>query len=178
MDKKEHDKIIAFDTLFTTNHIQILKIVMTYCDYQLQKKLAVYIKYLELQYTLSYYTSHPSDLYGCSFTEKEFNISKLCSEILPFCTNDQKQKIEQIAGIFRTMEMYKEMSQTFEMMKDVFPEGFGDSFPFGMSPDGTPDTPDGSVNQNNNMVDMLMGMLSPEQQTMFEMFGGNNNESK
>lgn len=180
MDKQEHDKITAFDTLFTNNHIQILKIVMTYCDNQLQKKIAVYIKYLELQYTLAYYNSHPSELCGCSFEKNEFNISNLCSEILPFCTKEEKQKVEQISGFLRTIEMYKEMSKTFELMKDIFPDGFGDGFPFGMSPDGTPDSDGGNMNNNtnNNMVDMLMGMLSPEQKTMFEMFGGNDNESK
>lgn len=32
MEKNEHDKIIAFDTLYTNNHIQMMKIVMPYFD--------------------------------------------------------------------------------------------------------------------------------------------------
>ena len=184
MDKNEHDKIIAFDTLFTNNHIQMLKIVMPYFDEPFQKNLAVYIKYQELRYTLAYYTSHPHELYGCSVKKEEFNVNKICSEILPFCTNEEKQMIEQVAGLFRSMEMYKEMSKTFEMMKDFMPDfspesllqGFGGNFPFDSSSDNKKSTGSDSIsnntNQNNGMMDMLMGMLSPEQKAMFEMFGG------
>ena len=70
--------------------------------------------------------------------------------------------MEQLTGLFRSIEMYRELSQTFEMMKDFAP-----------SSDGTKDgaTEDG-------MLDMLMNMLSPEQKSMFEMFGGNTHESK
>lgn len=157
MEKKEHDKITAFDTLFTTNHIQMLKIVMPYLDMSMRKKLAVYIKYLELQYTLSYYSSHSVELCGCamhskdSIEKEDFNISKICSEILPYCTAEEKQKVEQLSGMFRSIEMYREMSQTFEMMKDFAP-----------GPGGGED----------GMLDMLMNMLSPEQKSMFDMFGG------
>lgn len=179
MDEKEHDKITAFDTLFTTNHIQILKIVMSYFDKQLQKKMAVYIKYLEFQYTLTWLQSHPFELYGCSDRNEEINIGKLCSEILPYCTGEEKQKVEQIAGMMRSIEMYREMSQTFEMMKDMFPEGFGDTFSSNASPDdgSASDTSadnTGNPNTNNGMLDILMNMLSPEQKAMFEMFGGDN----
>lgn len=183
MDKKEHDKITAFDTLFTTNHIQILKIVMSWLDNRMQKKLAVYIKFLELQYTLSWFSSHPFELCGCSIQKEEFSVPKLCSEILPYCTSEEKQKVEQIAGMFRSMEMYREMSQTFEMMKDIFPEGFGDSFfsdksneensNAGADSDGGTQQ-DGGTFGSRGMLDMLMNMLSPEQKAMFEMFGGDN----
>lgn len=161
MEKNEHDKIIAFDTLYTNNHIQMMKIVMPYFDEPMRGKLAVYIKYLEFQHTLGRYRSHSYELSGCSFNKEEFNIKKLCSELLPFCTGEEKKKLEQIAGIFHSMEMYKEMSRTMEMMKDFAPDLFSGG---GENSDS---------NQNNGMMEMLMGMLSPEQQSMFEMFGGN-----
>lgn len=176
MDNNEHDKITAFDTLFTTNHIQMMKIVMPYFEKEMQKNIAVYIKYLELQYTLSYFRSHSFELYDCSTEKEEFNISKICSEVLPYCTAGEKEKIEQISGLMRTMEMYKEMSKTFEMMKDMFPEGFG------TPPEGADDLMGSFMNNatgnpaSGGMMDMLMNMLSPEQKTMFEMFGGNNND--
>lgn len=159
MERNEHDKITAFDTLFTTNHIQMLKIVMPYMDIPIRRQMAVYIKYLELRYTLSYYSSHCVELCGCSMNpmssskKEDFNISKICSEILPYCTAEEKQKVEQFAGLFRSMEMYREMSQTFEMMKDFAPGNGG--------------TEDG-------MMDILINMLSPEQKSMFDMFGGKN----
>lgn len=172
MEKKEHDKIIAFDTLFTTNHIQMLKIVMPCLDHPMQKKLAVYIKYLELKYTLDYYSSHPFELCSCSVTKEELNIGRLCSELLPFCTAEEKQKLEQIAGLFRSMEMYQEMSKTMELMKDIFPEGFGDML---SSASPLSDNSGNSLeNSANGMMDMLMNLLSPEQKNIFELFGGIN----
>ena len=78
MDPNEHhtestSKVIAFDTLFCTNHIQMLKVMLPYMDNQTQKSMAVYIKFLELNYTMEYFRRHPnrakknrhSFLYGC-----------------------------------------------------------------------------------------------------------------
>lgn len=183
METNEHDKILAFDTLYTNNHIQMLKIVMPYFDGQMQGKLAVYIKYLEFRHTLDH-CSRSHELSGCSFHKEEFNINKLCSELSPFCSGAEKEKLDRIAGIFRSMEMYREMSRTMEMMKDFAPDLFADGpgsiFASGNSPDSpdgsAPNDADPSANQanrpNNNMMEMLMGMLSPEQKSIFEMFGG------
>ena len=54
MDDNRIDKAAAFDTLFTSNRIQILKILAYYMDPRLLKGLAVYIKMSELQYTLQF----------------------------------------------------------------------------------------------------------------------------
>ena len=44
------DKVLAFDTLFTTNHIKMLKVLLFYFDPSAQKMLAVLIKFLELHF--------------------------------------------------------------------------------------------------------------------------------
>ncbi len=180
MEEKKQDKITAFDVLSTNNHIQMLKIIIPYFDSPLQKQFAIYVKFLELQHALSYYQSHSYELRSCAIKKEEFNISKICTEILPYCTQEEKQKVEQIAGLFRSIDMYKEMFSTFEAMKELFPESFEGGFPFGAPPQPNPD-PDGYSANNHatmNMADMLMNMLSPEQKAMFEMFGGNNYESE
>lgn len=59
MDSNEHSKVIAFDTLFCTNHIQMLKVILPYMDNQTQKSMAIYIKFLELNYTISYFKNIP-----------------------------------------------------------------------------------------------------------------------
>ena len=59
MDDNRIDKPAAFDTLFTNNRIQILKTLAYYIDPHLLKGLAVYIKFLELQYTLALFRKHP-----------------------------------------------------------------------------------------------------------------------
>ena len=110
MDSNEHNKVIAFDTLFSTNHIAMLKIMLPYMDNQAQKSLAVYIKFLELNYTLDFYKKHPHPVCGCMEREATPDFIKLCGELLPYCTEEEKKSLEQIRNVFQSMEMYKEMS--------------------------------------------------------------------
>lgn len=168
MERIEHDKIIAFDTLFTNNHIQMLKVVMPYFDSRMQAHIAIFIKYLEFRYVLSFCQTGSCELCSCSIDKamgkEDFDICKLCNDILPFCTKEEKQQIEQMTGIFRSMETFKEMSKMMELMKDLAPDMTG----------GTATGQEQNNNPDNGMLNMLMGMLSPEQQAMFQMFGGNN----
>lgn len=188
MDPNEHNaegtsKVIAFDTLFCTNHIQMLKIMLPYMDNQTQKSMAIYIKFLELNYTLEYFKKHPYPLCGCLEREESPDLSQICSELLPYCTENEKAQLEQIQNISRSMEMYKEMSQTMEMMKDFMP----DAASFMESPFNDPGEEDDSSFERENgkargasggfdMMNMLMNMLTPEQRQMYEMFGGQHAE--
>lgn len=123
MDKKELDKVMAFDTLFTNNHIQMLKILMSYLDRPTQKNLAIYIKYLELQYTISFFRHHSSISLEPSSSKKDFDISILCNEVLPYCSNGEKSRIENMRNMFQTFQNYKDMMEMVQMMKELFPEG-------------------------------------------------------
>jgi len=110
------DKILAFDTLFTTNQIKMYKILLFFLDAPMQKLLAVYIKFLELQYTLSYFKTHLSvGVARPDFTE-------ICKEITPYCGPEEKKKIEQFARMQQMMENFKQVSETMEMMKELFPD--------------------------------------------------------
>lgn len=172
MEFSENNKVSAFDTLFCTNHIQMLKVLLSYTDHQTQKSLAVYIKFLELQYTIEYYQKNPYPLCGCSAREQSFDFGKICEELLPYCTQEERSRLEQMQGLFKGMEMYREMSKTMEMMKEFMPD-MGDMFsgnPFGDGSFGN-DSPQNQA----NMMSLLMNMLSPEQKEMFTMFGGMNN---
>lgn len=166
MDSNEHSKVMAFDTLFCTNHIQMLKVILPYMERQTQKSLAVYIKFLELNYTIAYFKNHPYPLCGCGESESAPDLFKLCSELLPYCTENEKKQIEQIRSMFQTMEMYKEMSKTMDLMKDFMPD---------MADFGTSDNNSTSSGGGFDIMNMLMNMLTPEQKQMYEMFGGNQN---
>ena len=123
MSEREQDKVWAFDTLFTNNHIQKLKILMPYFDRPMQKNMAVYIKFLELQYTLNFFRRYPSADLGPLPREDSMDISKLCDEMIPYCTQSERSQMENMQNMFRTFENYKEMMEMVQMMKDMFPEG-------------------------------------------------------
>ena len=67
METIKNEQIYAFDSLYTTNHIQMLKILLPCLNPPLQKNLALYIKFLELRYTISFLSAHPYVLSGCGF---------------------------------------------------------------------------------------------------------------
>lgn len=179
MDSNEQNKVIAFDTLFSTNHISMLKVMLPYMDNQMQKSMAIYIKFLELNYTIDFYRQHPFPLCGCMEKENSPDLLKLCSELLPYCTEAERKQLEQIRGIFQSMEMYKEMSKTMDLMKDFMPEmssffqAAQDDNASGSSASGS-DTASGF--NGPDMMGMLMNMLTPEQKEMFNLFGGNNHD--
>lgn len=170
MDSNEQNKVIAFDTLFSTNHIAMLKIMLPYMDNQAQKSLAVYIKFLELNYTLDFYKKHPYPVCGCMEMEASPDFISLCNELIPYCTDEEKKNLEQIRNIFQSMEMYKEMSKTMEMMKDFMPDmgNFSDLFSGGASSGQGTGSPD--------IMNLLMNMMTPEQKEMFNLFGGNKHD--
>ncbi len=171
MDSNERNKVIAFDTLFSSNHIQMLKIILPCLDNQMQKTLAVYIKFLELQYTIDFYNKHPYPLCGCMTKESSSDLNSICSELLPYCTEPEKKQIMQLRSMWQNMEMVQEMTQTMDLMQSIMPD-------MSASTDD-PCNPNGNshASQNDfNIMELLMNMLTPEQKQMYELFGGMKSE--
>ena len=65
MEEQGSKTIAAFDSLFTTNKIQMLKILLPRLLPRQQGGFAIYIKLLELQYAFSFLRLHPGmQLFG------------------------------------------------------------------------------------------------------------------
>ncbi len=170
---EDSTNVMAFDALYTNNQIQKMKILLPYIDPAMQKHLAVYIKYLELQYTIEYVRKHPFQICGCSLGDKaKPDIQELCRQLCLYSSPEEIKQLEQIKNMIRTMETFQEMSQTFTLMKELFPDmDFGmDGASFsGTASDNSSET-SSSENSGPSMMDMLMNMLTPEQKKMYEMF--------
>lgn len=159
MGEKQSDKIAAFDTLYTTNHIQMLKILLPAVGKELSHKLAVYIKYLEFQYTLTLTRKHPSPFSLCAEENtSSVDFCELCDELLPFCSEKDRGMLNNIKNMQNTLKQFKEMEATMSMMKELFPES-------NTGTDG-----DTSGNFTGFSPDMLLNLLSPEQLELFSMF--------
>ncbi|MCM1040276.1 MAG: hypothetical protein NC314_09455 [Roseburia sp.] len=157
--KDESSNVMAFDALYTNNQIQKLKVLLPYIDPAMQKNMAIYIKYMELKYTMDFFRKHPFHIRAASREETGApDLKKICRELKPYCTESEIRRLEQMESMFQTMEMYQEMSQTVSAMQEMFP---------GMDSAGADSTSAAS------MENMLMGMLSPEQKAMFEAFSNN-----
>lgn len=152
--KEDSSNVMAFDALYTNNQIQKLKVLLPYIDPSMQRNMAIYIKYMELRYTMDLFRKHPFQLRAASGETEKPDMKKICRELKPYCTEAETKQLEQMENMFQTMEMYQEMSQTMSAMQEMFPD---------MGKEG-------AENNASSMEDLLMGMLSPEQKAMYDAF--------
>lgn len=155
-EHKDSDYVLAFDTLYTTNHIQMLKVILPRLPRERRNQFALFIKFMELQYTLSYCEKTKDQINICTNDPDPKDFSSLIKELQYYCTDAEQKKFKEIADIMQAMEMFQEMQK----YKDLF---------------GAAVNSNDSFNENENTSGMdinslLKNLLSPEQQAMFEMF--------
>lgn len=123
MEKNQEDKVLTFDMLLTNNHMNILKILMSYFDSKTQKIIAIYIKYQEFLYTLEYFKNN-SYLYKMNNYMSSDNENKyqIYDEIKPYCNQKELDFFSQIFNIKNTFEQFQSMKEMMEMYQDIFPE--------------------------------------------------------
>lgn len=150
-NEKDSDCVLAFDTLFTTNSIQVLKILLPCIPIRMQQFLAVFIKYLELQYTMQYFKTHTGSYGGRQMENSAQDFSSIFPKIQGYLSPSEKRHIEQLMNMLQTFQTVQEMKPMLDMMNTLSAAENG-------SGSGT------------NPMDFLKNMLTPEQQSMFEMF--------
>jgi len=170
MDEKELDNVAAFDLLFTTNQIQILKAIFPFFPLYMQKYLAIFIKYQELQYTMTLLHRPYKNPFPAT-TLNENSLTAIITSVFPYCSETQKKNLQQIQEMLQSFTSYREMMELMELMKEM------------RSADESASSSEASFNENNAFFDMntLLSLLSPEQQELFTLFhlinGGNENDT-
>lgn len=152
------DKVTAFDALFTNNQIQKLKILLSYVDIPMQRQLAIYIKFLELKYTMELFRRSPQFSVSPSPQDGPLDPATLCQEFTPYCSPMEQSQLNQFASMFQAMSHYQEMMETVKMFQDMFPEGM--SFPGAEAADGE-SMPD--LSQLMSMMSMMQSAAPPPQ---------------
>jgi len=168
------DKVTAFDALFTNNQIQKLKVLLSYVDSPMQRQLAIYIKFLELKYTLELFQHSPKLSVSPTPQESPFDPAKLCQEIAPYCTPGEQQQLNQFVSMFQAMSHYQEMMEMVKMFQEMFPEGI--SFPGAEAADGGfGDHGSDDGGDDNSKANGFPGGMSPDMMAagLSGLFGGN-----
>lgn len=163
MEDKGTGLITAFDSLFTTNKIQMLKIILTRLSPASQGSFAVYIKFLELQYTIQLFRSHSAvkipgqgkPLSLDFMNGDNADTLELLDELLPFSSSAERKRIENMKNMLVNLSRMKEMMNMMQMMQELFPNGF-----------------DGSGNPAD-ILSGLSGMGDMDMSSLFQMLGGN-----
>ncbi|MBQ8327449.1 MAG: hypothetical protein IJX86_10280 [Lachnospiraceae bacterium] len=157
---ESQNQIYIFDSLYTNNHIQMLKIIYGVLPVKVQQKLAPFIKYLELQYSLqlvrSGFPNPPND------TDNPNNImfdtiGPMIKELKPYLgpkESEQFNKLEQFYQMFHQFKHIQETLEQFEAMTGIKLSDLA------------------AMNSNDNSVnmDLLLNLLSNEQKDMFDAF--------
>lgn len=161
MEDKGTNLVTAFDSMFSTNKIQMLKVLFTRLPDTQQSTFAIYIKFLELQYTMQFLRNHPKSLFpnakplSADFLSGDNTETiELLDELLSFSSPEERTRIEGIKSILQNIAKMKEMMEMMEMMKEMFPEGFG--------------------NAGENPMDFfsgITGMSGMDISSVFDMFG-------
>lgn len=154
------DAILAFDTLYTTNHMKILKLLLPYLEPEVQKKIAVFIKWQELMFTLQFMKQYSASFYSSDFKKKKnLDLSALLPLLTTYCNDSEKALLSQFSQMQNMMHMMEEMQQYMPMFQQLMASMSGENDFGGMF-----------NSDSNNMMDMLKNMMSEEQQAMFSMF--------
>ena len=195
MEKQEPDSIQAFDALYTTNQIQILKLLLPFCSPQTQRSLAVLIRLLELNYTIGFVRSHPKAFHAPS---DSLSFPDLCVKIRGFCPPQLQAMLDQLMSFQNAMQMYEQIKPLLELFAE---QGTDSGSPRDTDGGSSQDTDSGSQQgaktqgketrdkevqdkevQNRNdapgrspdplpdLAELLAGMLSPSQRELFQMF--------
>ena len=112
----EIDPVTAFDTLYTSNQMQMLKIVLPFMQEQIQRFIAIYIKFNELLITLRFAKSSSE---FSSFTKKEPDMTTMIKYLSPYLSDSDKEMMNQFSSMQENMEQFKQMSTMMQMMNDM-----------------------------------------------------------
>ena len=195
MEKLEPDSIQAFDALYTTNQIQVLKLLLPFCSPQTQRSLAILIRLLELNYTIGFVRSHPEAFHAPS---DSLSFPDLCVKIRGFCPPQLQAMLDQLMSFQNAMQMYEQIKPLLELFAE---QGTDSGSPRDTDGGSSQDTDSGSQQgaktqgketrdkevqdkevQNRNdapgrspdplpdLAELLAGMLSHSQRELFQMF--------
>ena len=109
----EIDPVTAFDALYTSNQMQMLKIVLPYMQDTIQRFIAIYIKFSELMIALRfarYATDTPFSV------KKETDMTAMLKYLSPYLSDSEKEMLNRFSSIQENMEQFKQMSEMMQMM--------------------------------------------------------------
>ena len=111
-ENHEIDPVTAFDTLYTSNQLQMLKIVLPYMEGQIQRFIAIYIKLNEL--LLAFHFSS-----GTYPVKKETNMTGMLKYLSPYLSDSEREMMNQFSSMQENMEQFKQMSAMMQMMNEM-----------------------------------------------------------
>lgn len=151
MEKKTPRLMTPFDTLVTPPILQTLKLMLPYTSVPGQQMLGIFIKFIEFKETLAFFQRRDPALHSQTLS-KPFPSSpaEILDDMAPYLPPEESSALEQFSNMMQMMEMVKMFQEAYEPADSESRSSYPQ---MGISP-----------------MDMMMGMLTPEQKEMFETY--------
>lgn len=150
MEKKSSKPMTPFDELTVSPELQIIKLLLPYTPPSNQKMLGILVKFLELQHTARLFQNFTLKTQSQTSGRTPPSFADILEEISPYLPAQGTQMLHSFREMMNMMElfqMFQETSASSENNNNTAPT-------FGVF----------------NPMDIMKGMLSPEQQEMFQMY--------
>lgn len=160
MEKQPPKPMTPFDELVIPQQLHMLKLILPYTPSSNQQFLGVFIKFLELKETMAFFQNSGNPLHTQAFNRSSPPTAmEMLQEIKPYMPPKEAEMMDTFSNMMNIMEMVQ-----------MFQGSGGDTggSPFGDMSDMFSSFGGGSG--GINPMDMMMGMLTPEQQNMFQMY--------
>ena len=100
-----------FDILTQDESMRMLKLMIPFLDPSVQKMLAVYMKYAELQNTIRYFRNFDASPIRSQSHSDGLTLTGILEEIRPYMSEQEGASIDSILSAFQMMEMMSSMNQ-------------------------------------------------------------------
>ncbi len=181
MEKKSPTPMTPFDEWTVPKELHILKLLLPYTPASSQQALGILVKVIELQHTFQYFQQQKNVLHSQEFSAGFSSPLDMLEEIAPYLPPEQAEMLGTFRNMMNIMDMVQ-MMQEFSAGTDQEPYGSGSPGTDASSqsssqynadrqePQKTSGSFGGGSGGGFDPMQLVMGMLSPEQQEMFEMY--------
>lgn len=108
MEQETQKNITALDSLIQDRQLQMMKASLPYINNSAQKTMAFFIKFLELERTISIFNSSQATIQMCSLSDEEEPRSlQLLSALREFCTEQEKETIDTLMNYMQMFSAYE-----------------------------------------------------------------------
>ena len=169
MEKKNPRPMTLFDEQTIPSELHTLKLLLPYTPASLRQTFAILIRVLELKHTI-YYFQHFRDFTTHIEVSASSSPLHMMEELSPYLSPEEANMLETFRNMMNIMDMVQMMQ---EFSADTENES-GSPEPDAPSQNtaGRRDSQNifGNLGGGFDPMQLVMGMLSPEQQEMFEMY--------
>ncbi len=180
MEKKSPTPMTPFDEWTVPNELHILKLLLPYTAAASQQALGILIKVIELQHTIQYFDRQKNLLHEQNISPGFSSPMEMLEEISPYLPPEQANMLETFRNMMNIMDMVQMMqafsddtgNDSVDNSSSGNESSFQDSTASEMnhSFSGSGNQEKGNRGNGFDPMQLVMGMLSPEQKDMFEMY--------